>query len=84
MAAFDIGGVVPKTQVALVHGGERVLTPSQNNTFENLIKQGGGGHSFHQEFHMHDVYDPDAAARKAADMAVASIKSLFRSNGVVR
>ena len=38
-ATYDLGGVVPKTQVALVHGGERVLTPRQNNFFERLSSQ---------------------------------------------
>jgi len=39
MAAFDIGGVVPKTQVAMVHGGERVLTGRQNSFFEQMVNQ---------------------------------------------
>lgn len=83
LAAFDLGGVVPKTQVAMVHGGERVLTPSQNSTFENLIKQSSvGGHTFHQEFHMHGVSDPETAARKAAGYAMAGIMSKFRTGGV--
>jgi len=52
MAAFDIGGVVPKTQVAMVHGGERVLTPSQNTNFERMVDQStsnSGG-----DVHYHD------------------------------
>jgi hypothetical protein len=86
MAAFDLGGVVPKTQVALVHGGERVLTPSQNSSLERIAAQSAGGasHTFNQSFHMHGVGDPETVARKAADMAVSSIKTSFRTSGVHR
>jgi hypothetical protein len=87
IAAFELGGVVPKTQVAMVHGGERVLTASQNNTFENLIKQGGGsGHTYYMttQFNVSGVGNPEEVANRAASMATARIQSLFRSNGVYR
>lgn len=46
VATFEHGGVIPVTQAALVHAGERVLTPSQNSVFERLIERepstGGG------------------------------------------
>ena len=84
LASFDIGGVVPKTQVALVHGGERVLTESQNSMFERAIAQGGGGHTFNHTFNVSGVGDPETVARRASDMAVASMKASFRSNGVAR
>jgi hypothetical protein len=52
MAEFSIGGVVPKTEIAMVHGGERVLTQQQNTTLERIANQttnndGGGGVQLH-------------------------------------
>lgn len=40
IGTFEEGGVVPKTQVALVHGGERVLDESDNRSFERAIAAG--------------------------------------------
>jgi hypothetical protein len=75
MAAFQYGGVVPKTQVALVHGGERVLTPGQNSAFERMSRNGG---SFSAPItqHIHGVSDPMRAARLSSTMAVARVRRL--------
>lgn len=39
MAEFSYGGVVPKTEIAMVHGGERVLTQQQNTVLERIANQ---------------------------------------------
>jgi hypothetical protein len=36
--AFDEGGMVPSTQMALVHSGESVLTPQQTENFKNMTE----------------------------------------------
>jgi hypothetical protein len=49
LAAFDQGGIVSgplgSAIPILAHSGERVLTASQNNTFERMVSGGGGGHT---------------------------------------
>ncbi len=51
-AHFDLGGVVPGGSgvavPAIVHGGERVLTPQQNVNFEKVAKGGRSG-----DIHVH-------------------------------
>lgn len=41
--AFDEGGMVPMTQMALVHSGEAVLTPQQTENFREMTENGPGG-----------------------------------------
>jgi hypothetical protein len=41
--AFDEGGMVPMTQMALVHSGEAVLTPSQTQNLQAAADNMGGG-----------------------------------------
>jgi len=36
--SFDVGGVVPKTGLALVHKNERVINPQQNEAIVDLLK----------------------------------------------
>lgn len=36
--SFDVGGVVPKTGIALVHKGERVINPQQNEAIVKLLQ----------------------------------------------
>jgi hypothetical protein len=87
LASFTLGGVSPKTQVALVHGGERVLTESQNTVFERLIEQRGkssGAPPYNPTFNMSGVGDPETVARRAASLSMACMKSYYRSNGVKR
>jgi len=90
-AAFELGGVVPKTQVALVHGGERVLTPSQNNTFERMVERGGGGHTFNFPTHIGSMQGLDGASVRSmleehgdlvGRIAVAAVQRHMRRNGV--
>jgi negative regulator of replication initiation len=73
MSAFALGGVVPRTQVALVHGGERVLTPSQNMAFERLAR---GGFASNITQHIHGVSNPVRAAHLASTMAVGRVRRL--------
>jgi hypothetical protein len=48
-ATFEQGGVQPKTQMSLVHSGERVLTERQNTTFERIVNEGSSPqYHFHQ------------------------------------
>jgi len=37
--SFDVGGIVPKTGIALVHKGERVINPQQNEAIVNLLQE---------------------------------------------
>ena len=39
LGTFQLGGVVPETGIAQVHGGERVLTERQNVAFETLVQK---------------------------------------------
>jgi hypothetical protein len=73
MSAFALGGVVPRTQVALVHGGERVLTPSQNMAFERMAR---GGFASNITQHIHGVSNPVRAAHLASTMAVGRVRRL--------
>ena len=65
LGTFEYGGVQPRTQLSLVHGGERVLTERQNQTYEK-IAQGGGGGDVH--YHAAAGESPDATARNAASL----------------
>jgi hypothetical protein len=46
--AFDEGGMVPQTQMALVHSGEAVLTPQQAENLRSAADEGGGDTHYHQ------------------------------------
>ena len=37
--SFDIGGIVPKTSIAMVHKGERIINPQQNEALVDLLQQ---------------------------------------------
>jgi hypothetical protein len=43
LAAYDTGGMVDTTQMALVHGGEAVLTPAQTENLKDAADNVGGG-----------------------------------------
>jgi hypothetical protein len=45
--AFDEGGMVPATQMALVHSGEAVLTPQQTENLKAAADEGGGDTHYH-------------------------------------
>ncbi|HXB74014.1 MAG TPA: hypothetical protein VNY05_37595 [Candidatus Acidoferrales bacterium] len=69
--SFDLGGVVPRTGMNLVHGGERVLTERQNTSFERLVGgDGGGGGGDQYHFHQapgsspHDVTSGTATFKR--------------------
>jgi hypothetical protein len=49
--AFDEGGMVPSTQMALVHAGEAVLTPQQTENLRAAADNGGGGDT---HYHQHE------------------------------
>lgn len=54
--AFDEGGMVPETGVALLHDHEAVLTPQQTETLQKAADIGGleaGGGDTHHHFHFH-------------------------------
>jgi len=37
--SFDVGGIVPKTSIAMVHKGERIINPQQNEALVELLQQ---------------------------------------------
>lgn len=37
--SFDVGGIVPKTSIAMVHKGERIINPQQNEALVDLLQQ---------------------------------------------
>jgi len=39
LPSFDVGGIVPRTSLALVHKGERVINPQQNEAIVELLGQ---------------------------------------------
>jgi hypothetical protein len=53
--AFDQGGMVPTTQMALVHAGEGVLTGPQVDTLRQAADNGGLGNSQGGETHVHNT-----------------------------
>jgi hypothetical protein len=62
IASFDLGGVNPRTQMALIHGGERVLTQDQTKSLERgLAGSGGGGDTYH--YHAGPNESPDSVAQ---------------------
>ncbi len=36
--SFDVGGIVPKTSLAMVHKGERIINPQQNEALVSLLQ----------------------------------------------
>jgi hypothetical protein len=51
--------------MALVHGGERVLTGSQNKAFEKIAINGGGGDT-HNHYHAAAGESPDSVTANTA------------------
>jgi hypothetical protein len=95
LAAFDNGGIMGKTGLALVHQDEGVLTGPTTKMLVNVNKMmssgsnqksaaGDGGHSFHFENHFHNATDPEAVATLSAAKAVKEVKRYFRTAGVGR
>jgi hypothetical protein len=94
LAAFDYGGIMPKTGVALVHQDEGVLTGPTTKMLVSVNKmmnsQGGqaqrsGGsdakvHQFSPTFHIYGATDADAVA----DKVMKRVKRNFRTAGVSR
>jgi hypothetical protein len=79
---FEYGGVVPRTGVAMVHAGERVLPPSVNTVFERMIGQGrGGGLSAPMTIAIHGATDPGAVGRMVALQTSARIRRTARDLG---
>lgn len=64
-SSFEVGGVVPRTQMALVHGGERVLTESQNKSLERGLNGGGGDGGSTFNYHAAPGESPDSVTRNA-------------------
>jgi hypothetical protein len=52
LGSFDQGGLVPRTQMAMVHGGESIYTEKQTTRIEQAL--GGGGDSGPQ-YHFHQA-----------------------------
>jgi hypothetical protein len=69
MATFDEGGVVPKTQVAMVHAGERVLTGRQTNVFEQMVNQQFSTNNSRSGGDTHQTYSPTIHALDGASVA---------------
>jgi hypothetical protein len=64
VGSFEVGGVVPRTGMKMVHEGERVLTPRDNASFERAM--GGDGGGTHQHYHAAQGESPDSVTRNAA------------------
>jgi hypothetical protein len=79
---FEYGGVAPRTGVALVHAGERVLPPSVNTVFERMMGAGGsGGVSAPMTIAIHGATDPGAVGRMVALQTSARIRRTARDLG---
>lgn len=39
LPSYDVGGIVPKTSIAMVHKGERLINPQQNEALVELLQQ---------------------------------------------
>jgi hypothetical protein len=76
-ASFDLGDVVPRTQTALIHGGERVLTEGQNKTFEKIANNGGGGDT-HYHCNAAPGESPDSVSRNVAALQRAVRDGAFQ------
>ncbi len=66
MATFDQGGVVPRTQMALVHGGERVLTERQNQSLNQAVSNINNNNNGGIHYHAARGESPDSVTRNAA------------------
>jgi hypothetical protein len=96
LAAFDYGGIMPKTGVALVHQNEGVLTGPTTKMLVNVNKMvnsmdtgrlaaagaAGGSSSmpFAPTFHIYGATDSDAVVTKV----MSHVKRHFRTAGVSR
>jgi hypothetical protein len=62
LPSFDGGGVMPFTGPAMLHAGERVLTPEETRAFDRGVSLGGGafdragGQSVDQSLHLGDIH----------------------------
>lgn len=80
LAAFDIGGIIPGSGAVpmIGHGGERVLTQGQTNTFEsfvnNMSTQTHGGNNMHATVNQHFASPKASSARETR----GAIQSLMR------
>ena len=74
--AFDEGGMVPSTQMALVHSGEAVLTPQQTENLRAATEDSGGGdthHHYHHEIHAMDANSFQSYLKKNPGALAAGI-----------
>ena len=82
MAAFDYGGIMPRTGVALVHQGEGVLTAPVTQMLLQMSAAGHGGNTFAPTLNVHGSGDPEKTAKLAHDMMMRSFKRLLRDQGM--
>ncbi len=97
---YSIGGVVPGMTGAavpsIVHAGERVLTPTQNRAFEDLVYGNGGGtrneagggdtyNDLHVEINVDGTgHSSEELAAKIKDELVGLQRTLSEGGGHVR
>jgi hypothetical protein len=84
MAAFDTGGIMPRTGVALVHQGEGVLTAPVTQMLLQMSEAGHGGNTFAPTLNVHGTADPEKTAKMAHDMMMRSFKRMVRDQGMGR
>ncbi|MGA3211993.1 MAG: hypothetical protein ABSD20_11865 [Terriglobales bacterium] len=83
MAAFDQGGVVPRTGVAMLHKDEVVIDSPLRQMLLDLSESGErrGGNTFAPTLNVHGSSDPEKTAKLAHDMMMRSFKRLLRDEG---
>jgi hypothetical protein len=97
LAAFDNGGIMKNTGLALVHQDEGVLTGPTTRMLVNVNKmmnspegkRASGGASgtmpaMPMSIHINGAGDPDAVAAKVGDVVMARVKRFYRTAGVSR
>jgi hypothetical protein len=97
LAAFDNGGIMKNTGLALVHQDEGVLTGPTTKMLVNVNKmmnspegkRASGGASgtmpaMPMNIHINGAGDPDAVAAKVGDVVMARVKRFYRTAGVSR
>jgi hypothetical protein len=97
LAAFDNGGIMKNTGLALVHQDEGVLTGPTTKMLVNVNKmmnspegkRASGGASgtmpaMPMNIHINGAGDPDVVAAKVGDVVMARVKRFYRTAGVSR
>jgi hypothetical protein len=67
-ATFEQGGLHPRTEMALVHGGESTYTEKQTTRIESALSSGGGSRGGDTHYHAAPGETSDSIRRNTAEL----------------